>query len=108
VLRALAHRASGYLVDVVRPWCHLGKRRFERALDSLPSRDDVTVVYRSFEADPGVPPCVTRPTLEMLVSKYRMNPIQAERAHLHTEQRAADDGLMFRCARRCGVPGPAS
>ncbi|MDT4973991.1 MAG: hypothetical protein QOG22_4134, partial [Pseudonocardiales bacterium] len=38
--------------DVVCPWCYLGKRRFENALASFAHRDDVDVVYRSFELDP--------------------------------------------------------
>ena len=39
--------------DPVCPWCYLGKRRFERALESFDHRDEVTVVYRSFELDEG-------------------------------------------------------
>jgi predicted DsbA family dithiol-disulfide isomerase len=42
--------------DLVCPWCYLGKRRFERALESFGHRDEVTVVYRSFELDPSAPP----------------------------------------------------
>ena len=39
--------------DVVCPWCYLGKRRFEQALAEFEHRDDVQVVYRSFELDPA-------------------------------------------------------
>ena len=39
--------------DVVCPWCYLGKRRFEQALESFAHRDEVEVVYRSFELDPA-------------------------------------------------------
>ena len=48
--------------DVVCPWCYLGKRRFERALESFEHRDEVEVVYRSFELDPAAPTGVTAPT----------------------------------------------
>ena len=34
--------------DVVCPWCYIGKRRFERALEGFAHRDDVTVKWRSF------------------------------------------------------------
>ena len=39
--------------DVVCPWCYVGKRRFEQALARFAHRDDVEVVWRSFELDPG-------------------------------------------------------
>lgn len=39
--------------DVVCPWCHVGKRRFEAALDRFADRDQVEVQWKSFELDPG-------------------------------------------------------
>jgi predicted DsbA family dithiol-disulfide isomerase len=82
--------------DVVCPWCYLGKRRFERALESFDHRDEVEVVYRSFELDPSAPPGVTTPTVELLASKYGMTAAQASDAQLEMETRAAQDGLTFR------------
>jgi predicted DsbA family dithiol-disulfide isomerase len=41
--------------DVVCPWCYIGKRRFESALRRFEHADDVEVVWRSFELDPGAP-----------------------------------------------------
>ncbi|WP_344321086.1 DsbA family oxidoreductase [Streptomyces macrosporus] len=35
--------------DVVCPWCYLGKRRWETALERFPHADRVTTVWRSFE-----------------------------------------------------------
>lgn len=81
--------------DVVCPWCYLGKRRFERALAGFAHRDEVTVVHRSFELDPLAPAGVTRPTIEVLASKYRMTVEQAINAQREMEQRAAQDGLTF-------------
>lgn len=40
--------------DVVCPWCYVGKRQLDRALEAF-GRDDVDVVYRSFELDPNGP-----------------------------------------------------
>ncbi len=82
--------------DVVCPWCYLGKKRFERALESFGHRNEVEVTYRSFELDPSAPPGVTTPTVELLASKYGMNPQQAADAQRQMEQRAAADGLTFR------------
>jgi predicted DsbA family dithiol-disulfide isomerase len=38
--------------DLVCPWCLLGKRRFEAALERFEHRDAVHVHWRSFELDP--------------------------------------------------------
>jgi predicted DsbA family dithiol-disulfide isomerase len=81
--------------DVVCPWCYLGKRRFERALDSFAHADEVEVTYRSFELDPSAPNDETTPTVQMLASKYRMTTEQADDAQQQMEERAAKDGLRF-------------
>jgi predicted DsbA family dithiol-disulfide isomerase len=82
--------------DVVCPWCYLGKKRFEQALAGFEHRDDVQVIYRSFELDPASPRGVTSPTIERLASKYGMSPEQASQAQRQMEERAAGDGLTFR------------
>jgi len=83
--------------DVVCPWCYLGKARFEKALAGFEHRDEVTVVYRSFELDPGK--VGTEPLLDMLTAKY--GPQAAE-----MEQRvaglAAEEGLGYRTDREIG------
>ena len=38
--------------DIACPWCYIGKRRFEAALERFEHRDDVHVTWRSFELDP--------------------------------------------------------
>jgi predicted DsbA family dithiol-disulfide isomerase len=84
--------------DVVCPWCYLGKRRFEQALESFDHRDEVSVSYRSFELDPSAPAGQTTPTVAMLASKYGMSDAQAQAAQRQMEERAAQDGLVFRMA----------
>ena len=41
--------------DVVCPWCAVGKAHLEQALIEFEHADDVEVVWRSFELDPGAP-----------------------------------------------------
>jgi predicted DsbA family dithiol-disulfide isomerase len=82
--------------DVVCPWCYLGKRYFEQALERFPHRGEVEVIYRSFELDPSAPPGVTVPTVEALASKYGLGLEQAREAQRQMERRAAQAGLTFR------------
>ena len=39
--------------DVVCPWCYLGKKRLEKALDGLDLAGGVDVRWRAFQLDPG-------------------------------------------------------
>jgi predicted DsbA family dithiol-disulfide isomerase len=84
--------------DVVCPWCYLGKRRFERGLEAFSHRDEVEVIYRSFELSPDAPAGETTPTVERLAANYGMTREQAEDAQRQMEERAAGEGLEFRMA----------
>jgi len=81
--------------DVVCPWCYLGKRRFERALEAFEDRADVRVVHRSFQLDPARPKGHTQKRREMLMSKYHLSQPQVEALDARMEQTAAADGLEY-------------
>jgi predicted DsbA family dithiol-disulfide isomerase len=38
--------------DVVCPWCYIGKRRLEQALETLKSREATRVIWRPFQLNP--------------------------------------------------------
>ena len=40
--------------DFVCPFCYIGKRKLELALQDFPHKDQVEVIYKSFELDPYV------------------------------------------------------
>jgi predicted DsbA family dithiol-disulfide isomerase len=81
--------------DVVCPWCYLGKRRFERALAGFEHRDEVEVVYRSFELDPRWPKGETAPKLAMLAAKLGVSEAEARGRQEHLEGLAAAEGLDY-------------
>jgi len=41
--------------DVVCPWCFVGRRRFERAVDMLDGRHEVEVTWKPFQLNPWIP-----------------------------------------------------
>jgi predicted DsbA family dithiol-disulfide isomerase len=90
--------------DIVCPWCYLGKRRFERALDAFEDRAEVQVVHRSFQLDPTRPKGQTQNRREMLMSKYHLAAAQVEAMDARMEQTAAADGLEYHL-RKDGVTG---
>jgi predicted DsbA family dithiol-disulfide isomerase len=56
--------------DVVCPWCYIGKRNLDAALDLFAQRDQVTVIWRSFELDPHVTRDDDRPVVDVLAQKH--------------------------------------
>ena len=84
--------------DVVFPWCYIGKRRLEAALERFPHRDRVEVVWRSFQLDPSVPEGETHPTLPALAAKYGTDVESMRENMARVEQVAADEGLEYHLA----------
>jgi predicted DsbA family dithiol-disulfide isomerase len=46
--------------DVVCPWCYIGKRRLEKAIEGTQSSDNlqvknIEIIYRAYQLDPSVP-----------------------------------------------------
>nr|WP_091930233.1 DsbA family oxidoreductase [Blastococcus sp. DSM 46786]SEK93226.1 Predicted dithiol-disulfide isomerase, DsbA family [Blastococcus sp. DSM 46786] len=81
--------------DVVCPWCYIGKRRLEAALEKFPHRDQVEVVWRSFQLDPTAPEGETHPTLPALARKYGTSVEQMRANMAKVEQVAAGEGLEY-------------
>jgi predicted DsbA family dithiol-disulfide isomerase len=88
--------------DIVCPWCYIGNARFSRALADLEQRDEIEVVYRSFELDPSIPGGQATPILDMLAAKYGMGPAQAQQAEARVAAMAAAEGLEFTADRAVG------
>jgi predicted DsbA family dithiol-disulfide isomerase len=82
--------------DVVCPWCYIGKRRFEAALARFEHRDEVTVLWRSYELDPSLPPGKTVDLLAGLAAKYGVTREQAEAMNERVSRIAEDEGLHYR------------
>ena len=88
--------------DVVCPWCYLGKRRFEDALARFAQRDEVDVVWRSFELDPGAPPERELLGAEHLAAKYGMSLEEAQSSQRRLTDLAAAEGLEYHLDRTAG------
>ncbi len=82
--------------DIACPWCYIGKRRFEAALERFEHRDEVTVTWRSFELDPEAPASREGSLAEHLAHKYGMSVEQAQTSQAQMTETAAGEGLEFR------------
>ncbi|WP_220186509.1 DsbA family protein [Streptomyces parvulus] len=84
--------------DVACPWCYIGKRKFEIAVDSFTARGDgsarrVDVVFHSFELAPHLPLGVARPIREYLRSDKGMGEEEVSAQLQRIEQIADKVGL---------------
>lgn len=56
--------------DIACPWCYIGKVRFEKALEQYEHKDDVEVVWRSYQLQPNAPTENAPTTVEHLMEAY--------------------------------------
>ncbi|MGH2870184.1 MAG: DsbA family oxidoreductase [Solirubrobacteraceae bacterium] len=81
--------------DIACPWCYIGKRRFEAALERFEHRDQVRVTWRSFELDPEAPPERHGDLAARLAEKYGMSVEQARASQQNLTEMAAGEGLTY-------------
>lgn len=79
--------------DVVCPWCYIGKRRLEKALDQLKDQFDFDVEYSPFELNPEMP-LEGRNQKEYLTQKFGSESKYAQIIG-HVIKVAAEEGLNF-------------
>ena len=88
--------------DVICPWCYVGKSRFEKALSTFEHRDEVEVVYHSFELDPNSPHGTGESNLSMLSKKFGKSRAEALAMDDHVGSLARAEGLGFDSERPVG------
>ncbi|BCB03843.1 DsbA family oxidoreductase [Bacillus sp. KH172YL63] len=82
--------------DYVCPFCYIGKRRLEEALNQFAHRDQVEISYKSFELDPNAPVDTNENIYEILSKKYGTSLQQAKTMAEGVAGQAAAAGLDFR------------
>ncbi|CAM5558437.1 DsbA family oxidoreductase [Streptomyces fimicarius] len=86
--------------DIACPWCYIGKARFEKGLAEFAHRDEVEVVHRSFELDPGRAKGETEQVVDMLAAKYGRTREEAASMEANVAANAQSEGLGYRTEGR--------
>lgn len=74
--------------DIACPWCYVGKRRLESAIDQLQQPESISVHWRAFELDPSAP------------ARYPASPSHLQRlAHKYSLTQAAAAQMLDRMQR---------
>lgn len=94
--------------DVICPFCWIGKRHLETALESFRASNpdtEVEVVWRAYELDPDAPVQATETSAQMLSRKYDMPAAEAEAAQEQMAARFRELGLEYdwRSSRICST-----
>jgi len=81
--------------DVICPWCYIGKRNFETALGQSGRREQVDIIWRSYELDPNAPGQQPGSIRDLLAQKYRVSLQEADEMIARVTAKAADAGLQY-------------
>ncbi len=82
--------------DFVCPFCYMGKTKFEMALDKFEHKDEVEVVYRSFELNMSGESVKGKDINQVIADKYYISYEDAKRNNDMIVKAAAEVGLHYR------------
>ena len=85
--------------DIACPWCYIGRRRFEKALNQFEHRDEVEVIWRSYQLDPNAPRDYAGNVNDLMMQRYGMSREKAESANARVTELAALEGLEYHLDR---------
>ena len=88
--------------DVVCPWCYIGKRRLEKALDQLADRFDFELEYHPFELNPTMP-AEGADQPQYLIRKFG-GQARYEQITRQVTAVAAEEGLAFHFEKQLTAP----
>jgi predicted DsbA family dithiol-disulfide isomerase len=91
-----------FVSDVSCPWCVIGLRALEQALERVGDAVTAEIHFQPFELNPQLPP-VGQDITEHLVQKYGSTPEQLERNREAIRARGADLGFTFEMGKRSRV-----
>ena len=81
--------------DVVCPFCYIGKRKIEKALDKFPFKENVEIEWKSFQLNPDQQTNPTISTLEHLSQSKGWSMDQTREITSNVVNMAAAQGLEF-------------
>lgn len=81
--------------DFVCPFCYIGKRHFEKALETFPHKEHIVIEYKAYELDPYADKNPKQTVHESLAHKYEMSIEEAKEMSEGVRTRASYVGLTY-------------
>lgn len=80
--------------DVVCPWCVVGYKNLQKAIDELGIEDKIDLQWQPFELNPNMPP-EGQDLSEHVAQKYGSSLLESHQARINITQRGAKVGFTF-------------
>ena len=81
--------------DVMCPFCYIGKRKFEMALDQFEGKDGVEIVWKSFQLAPSIVTDTSKSVNQFLAERKGWTVEHASQMNDHVTKIAKEVGLEF-------------
>ena len=81
--------------DVMCPFCYIGKRNFETALDQFANKSNIEVIWKSYQLDPTIPEVATESYRDYLVKVKGMDSEQVKTMLDNVTNSAKEVGLEY-------------
>lgn len=81
--------------DVMCPFCYIGKRNLETALERFAHKDHIEIIWKSYQLDPSFPEAVKENYQEYLVKRKGMTAEQVKGMLDNVSQSAKQVGLDY-------------
>lgn len=81
--------------DIMCPFCYIGKRNFEAALEQFADKKHIEVEWKSFQLDPTIPEVATESQQDYLIKRKGMGAEQVKGMLENITQSAKQAGLDF-------------
>lgn len=81
--------------DVMCPFCYIGKRKIEEALNQFENKDSVAIEWKSFQLDPSFVATPNESIIDHLAEKYRKDNDWAQTMVDNMTENAKKSGLDF-------------
>lgn len=81
--------------DFACPFCYIGKRRFEKGLSQFAHKDQVEVIFRSFQLQPDAKKNTDKNIYAHLAEQKGITYVQAKQMHDNLTEQAAELGLDY-------------
>ena len=85
--------------DVMCPFCYIGKRKFEQALEQFPGKDAVEVEWKSFQLNPDMKTEPSKSINEYLAEHKGISLARAKEMNERVTAMAAEVGLTYDLGR---------
>jgi len=82
--------------DVMCPFCYIGKRRIESALEQFPHKEDVEIEWKSFQLDPTTTSQPGKDAYQYLAERYGKDRQWSIDMHKNVAAQAKEAGLEYR------------